>query len=245
MNAAENLRELSNIGRSLNSTSSSKYLSDQYARSSYTELFSLSSAGTARPARPSLDHDARVRIQLLSRHIEDMQRICLSHIEVTRHRRQVRWYFKLYQISNSYFIDAVQVYRLQQIRRILEDLREQIRYLQDCVRDSLDLVTRLRTSPNSPPAGPSGANSASNNNNDSTSNEHERPSPSTSGNQVPVAQSDAAEASERSATTRLRAFSPVQYRRFTRFLMGRLHRIGNVQDREQSQRSFGRDARLR
>lgn len=27
-----------------------------------------------------------------------------------------------------------QVYRLQQIRRILEDLREQIRYLQVCVR---------------------------------------------------------------------------------------------------------------
>lgn len=43
----------------------------------------------------SLDYDARLsrpfqRIQLLSCHIENMQRICRSHLEITRHHRQVR-----------------------------------------------------------------------------------------------------------------------------------------------------------
>ncbi|EFX74576.1 hypothetical protein DAPPUDRAFT_251812 [Daphnia pulex] len=89
--------------------------------------------GSSRPSGASLDQDARMRIQLLSRHIENMQRICRSHLEMTRHRRQ-------------------------KILRILEDLREQIRYLQVCVRDSLDLVSRLRTNPVTP-TGTSGPSS--------------------------------------------------------------------------------------
>ena len=70
MNAAENLRALSNIGRSLNNPTQS-------------------ASTSSRPSGPSLDQDARMRIQLLSRHIENMQRICRSHLEMTRHRRQV------------------------------------------------------------------------------------------------------------------------------------------------------------
>lgn len=73
MNAAENLRALSNIGRSLNNPTQS----------------TSSGEATSRPSGPSLDQDARMRIQLLSRHIENMQRICRSHLEMTRHRRQV------------------------------------------------------------------------------------------------------------------------------------------------------------
>ena len=129
------------------------------------------------------------------------------------------------------------MYRLQQIRRILEDLREQIRYLQDCVRDSLDLVTRLRPTPHSPPAGPSGAS-----NSGPSANEH--PSPSTSRDEPPsVAAQSSASSSERMTAVRPRVFSPVQYRRFARFLIGRYRRMGSSQEREQPIRSYGRDPR--
>lgn len=74
MNAAENLRALSNIGRSLNNPSQST---------------SSGNGSSSRTSGPSLDQDARMRIQLLSRHIENMQLICRSHLEMTRHRRQV------------------------------------------------------------------------------------------------------------------------------------------------------------
>ena len=70
MNAAENLRALSNIGRSLNNPTQS-------------------ASTSSRPSGPSLDQDARMRIQLLSRHIENMQRICRSHLEMTQHRCQI------------------------------------------------------------------------------------------------------------------------------------------------------------
>lgn len=51
----------------------------------------------------SLDYDARLnrpfqRIQLLSCHIENMQRICRSHLEMTRHHRQV-WIQNRMEIS--------------------------------------------------------------------------------------------------------------------------------------------------
>lgn len=54
------------------------------------------------------------------------------------------------------------MYRLQQIRRILEDLREQIRYLQVVVRDSLDIMSQLRPSPVTPSAGSSSSMATSN-----------------------------------------------------------------------------------
>ena len=56
-----------------------------------------------------------------------------------------------------------QVYRLQQIRRILEDLREQIRYLQVVVRDSLDIMSQLRPAPTAPSAGSSSSSMATSN----------------------------------------------------------------------------------
>ena len=103
MNAAENLRALSNIGRSLNQSGSGG-LTGESARKLFLKFFiqkfvilnfkgggeasGRSSDGGGGP--PSLDQDARMRIQLLSRHIENMQRICRSHLEMTRHRRQVK-----------------------------------------------------------------------------------------------------------------------------------------------------------
>ncbi|XP_059352395.1 uncharacterized protein LOC130699159 isoform X2 [Daphnia carinata] len=210
MNAAENLRALSNIGRTLNT--------NQRQAGGPAE-------GPSRSSGASLDQDARMRIQLLSRHIENMQRICRSHLEMTRHRRQV--------------------YRLQQIRRILEDLREQIRYLQVCVRDSLDLVSRLRTSP----AGSSTSLSAqrpTSSHRESTAfaNNRETAGTSTAGSNH---EGDLQFTSNGRMVMGSRAYSPIQCRRFTNYLFGRLRRIGlqHHRDNPRLRHSFvaGREAR--
>ncbi|KAI9553265.1 hypothetical protein GHT06_021161 [Daphnia sinensis] len=207
MNAAENLRALSNIGRTLNTNQRGP------------------AEGSSRSSGASLDQDARMRIQLLSRHIENMQRICRSHLEMTRHRRQV--------------------YRLQQIRRILEDLREQIRYLQVCVRDSLDLVSRLRTSP----AGSSTSMSAQRPNSSQResaayANNREAAGTSTAGSNH---EGDLQFTSNGRMVMGSRAYSPIQCRRFTNYLFGRLRRIGLQHHRDNSRlrHSFvaGREAR--
>lgn len=172
-----------------------------------------------------------MRIQLLSRHIENMQRICRSHLEMTRHRRQVSRHPtnpSCFCFVHPHYFLVYKVYRLQQIRRILEDLREQIRYLQVCVRDSLD---RLRTTPSSPDSsGPSnGSNSIS------QSPAVERPSQS-SGNASSSSAAGGSDLSQFSATGRVavgsRGYSPVQCRRFAHYLVGRLRRIGLQQHRE-------------
>lgn len=210
MNAAENLRALSNIGRTLNTS--------QRQAGGPAE-------GSSRPSGPSLDQDARMRIQLLSRHIENMQRICRSHLEMTRHRRQV--------------------YRLQQIRRILEDLREQIRYLQVCVRDSLDLVSRLRTSPagSSTPLSNQRPNSSHRESVAFANNREAAGSSSTGSNH----EGDLQFTSNGRMVMGSRAYSPIQCRRFTNYLFGRLRRIGLQHHRDNSRlrHSFvaGREAR--
>lgn len=131
-----------------------------------------------------------------------------------------------------------QVYRLQQIRRILEDLREQIRYLQVCVRDSLDLVSRMRTSP-SPQAGTS-------NNSGSSLPSVERPSQPVAANHANLRVDLQFNTGGRIALES-RLYSPVQCRRFANYLVGRLCRIGLQHHREHSRlrRNFvaGRDAR--
>lgn len=197
MNAAENLRALSNIGRNLN-----------------TNQRQPAGVGEGRPSGQSLDQDARMRIQLLSRHIENMQRICRSHLEMTRHRRQV--------------------YRLQQIRRILEDLREQIRYLQVCVRDSLDLVSRLRITP------PGGSTERPN-------SSHRVAYLHNPGSSNGGSEGDLQFTNSGRMVMASRPYSPIQCRRFANYLFGRLRRIGlqHHRDNPRLRRSFvaGRDAR--
>lgn len=133
----------------------------------------------------------------------------------------------------------MQVYRLQQIRRILEDLREQIRYLQVCVRDSLDLVSRLRTTPTSPPAGPSSSNS-------SNLPPVARPSQSVGRTGIDLQFNSP---SGRMALGSRALYSPIQCRRFANYLVGRLRRIGLQNHRDNSRllrRSFvsGRESRF-
>ena len=123
------------------------------------------------------------------------------------------------------------MYRLQQIRRILEDLREQIRYLQVCVRDSLDLVSRLRTTPASPDAhGPSSSNS-----DPAAVSTVERPSQSASSSSGSSTASSM-DLLQFSSNGRMmlgsRGYSPIQCRRFAHYLDGRLRRIGLQQHRE-------------
>ena len=135
----------------------------------------------------------------------------------------------------------MQVYRLQQIRRILEDLREQIRYLQVCVRDSLDLVSRLRTTPTSPP---SGLNSSS------SLPRVERPSQSVTANRAGLGIDLQFSNTSGRMVLGSRAYSPIQCRRFANYLVGRLRRIGLQHHRDNPRllrRSFvaGRESRFR
>lgn len=128
----------------------------------------------------------------------------------------------------NFLSSILQVYRLQQIRRILEDLREQIRYLQVCVRDSLD---RLRTTPTSPDtSGPSGSQRGA------QLGALERPSQSpgagTSGTTGTVGLDQLQFNINGRMVLGSRGYSPIQCRRFAHYLVGRLRRIGLQQQRE-------------
>jgi len=132
------------------------------------------------------------------------------------------------------------VYRLQQIRRILEDLREQIRYLQVCVRDSLDMVSRMHTTPTSPENIQGTSRDAL---------ELGRPSQSAvAGNVGDSASSSNSGADlQFSVNSRMalgsRGYSPIQCRRFAHYLVGRLRRIGlqHQRDLPRLHRSLMRD----
>ncbi|XP_045598580.2 uncharacterized protein [Procambarus clarkii] len=62
--------------------------------------------------------DPQFGVQLLSRHIENMQRICRAHLEITRHRHEIM--------------------RLQQIRSMLYDIQHQIHSLRMSVDQSVE-----------------------------------------------------------------------------------------------------------
>ncbi|XP_071523741.1 uncharacterized protein [Panulirus ornatus] len=62
--------------------------------------------------------DPQFGVQLLSRHIENMQRICIAHLEITRHRHEIL--------------------RLQQIRSMLTDIQHQIHSLRMSVDQSME-----------------------------------------------------------------------------------------------------------
>ncbi|XP_069938625.1 uncharacterized protein [Cherax quadricarinatus] len=62
--------------------------------------------------------DPQFGVQLLSRHIENMQRICRAHLEITRHRHEIM--------------------RLQQIRSMLYDIQNQIHSLRMSVDQSVE-----------------------------------------------------------------------------------------------------------
>ncbi|XP_047481450.1 uncharacterized protein LOC125033914 isoform X2 [Penaeus chinensis] len=80
-----------------------------------SQMSSLSSA-TRYPRSSSLD--PQFGVQLLSRHIENMQRICRAHLEITRHRHEIL--------------------RLQQIRSMLYDIQHQIHSLRVSVDQSME-----------------------------------------------------------------------------------------------------------
>ncbi|XP_068245621.1 serine-rich adhesin for platelets-like isoform X2 [Palaemon carinicauda] len=75
--------------------------------------------------------DPQFGVRLLSGHIENMQRICRAHLEITRHRHEIR--------------------RLEQIRSMLYDIQRQIHSLRASVDQSIeDLSGSLGDIANSP-----------------------------------------------------------------------------------------------
>ncbi|XP_042235545.1 uncharacterized protein LOC121875174 [Homarus americanus] len=80
-------------------------------------------SGMSSPLSPSLyptssTLDPQFGVQLLSRHIENMQRICVAHLEITRHTHEIL--------------------RLQQIRSMLYDIQHQIHSLRMSVDQSME-----------------------------------------------------------------------------------------------------------
>ncbi|KAK7024144.1 WD domain, G-beta repeat [Halocaridina rubra] len=79
---------------------------------------SLSSLQSGNRYPNSSTIDPQFGVQLLSGHIENMQRICRAHLEITRHRHEIR--------------------RLQQIRSMLYDIQHQIHSLRASVDQSIE-----------------------------------------------------------------------------------------------------------
>lgn len=123
-------------------------------------------------------------------------------------------------------------------------MREQIRYLQVCVRDSLDLVSRMRTTPTSPPIRETSGGSIRSHNRNTTS--VERASQSIAANRAGL-DIDLQFSATRRMVLGSRAYSPIQCRRFANYLAGRLRPIGLAHNPEHPRwrRNFvaGRESR--